>query len=104
MLLRARAYRLCVCLPTNFYTKKALQMDLESPLTPSECFGIVYHLSAPQGPQVVPSQAPRPAKVLCLAFFMRLSFVDLLYSVQIVDTLFQLKRNFVRNKNADINI
>ena len=38
-------------------------------MTHKECFGILQHLSAPQGPQVVPGQAPRPAKVLCLAFF-----------------------------------
>ena len=59
--------------------KKALQMDLESPLTHCECFGILQQLSAPLGPQVVSGQAPRPAKVLCLAFFY--FFIDKLPNI-----------------------
>jgi hypothetical protein len=45
-------------------TKKALQMDLESPLTHNECFGILWHLSVPQGPQVFqPGTATRQSLV-----------------------------------------
>jgi len=57
-------------LPEFLGTKKALQTDLESLLTHHKIIGILQHLSVPQGPQVVPSQAPWPAKVLCLAFLI----------------------------------
>jgi hypothetical protein len=39
-------------------TKKALQLDLESLLTHDKIIGILQHLSVPQGPRVVLSQAP----------------------------------------------
>ncbi len=46
----------CFCLILG--TKKALQIDLESPLTHDQSMAIIKRLSVPQGPQVVPSQAP----------------------------------------------
>jgi hypothetical protein len=59
-------------------TKKALQMDLESPLTHSECVGILWHLSVPPGPQVFqPGTATRQSLVpgFFHLFFGKFSYI-----------------------------
>ena len=90
-------------------TKKALQMDLESPLTHQALIRIlmVLNLSVQQGPQVVPGQAPRPAKVLCLAFFSHIDklpyFLRIHFSYSNPDKLIKKVRNSVMPAKAGIH-
>ena len=74
--LAIRLYVYITCsLSCQFLHKKSPPNGIGEPID-TLSFRSVYlwHLGFPQGPQVVPGQAPQPAKVSCLAFFY--SFFD----------------------------